>query len=231
MLIIKVVDDVIDTRSYFWRLFMKRSEVTRECAEIANKRFDILSLPISKLDSPEVVKLLQINRGAVLESVDAVQNERLNEYLFDKSSYYKRALLSSVVDLVKSVNEKLSVVVCDDLFAMYDEYITLAKAVKGFCLVTTPSTQSDLFSERVYYQYGLQVVVRDKSAPQGQDIAVDFSRINADGSLTVHFMGSDVLIYPDNKYFEPDKNVLELMKYGVPLKCACAVMRQHNYKS
>ena len=230
MLICKVVEDVVDTpRLLFKRLLRKSDGVSRDSTIIGDKRFDILSLPYVAFSSPEVLKLFALNRGRVLESVDSRQNERLKEYLFDKSPYYKRGLLSSLVKLIKSSGEQLSVVVYDNSFTLCGEYVSLAENVKSFVLVAPLNAHSDAFAKRVYYEYGLKIVIREDVRGLDFDLHVDFSGINIDGSLYVDFMGSRMVVYPDSIYFEPDAAVLELIEQGVPIKCACAAIHDNYY--
>ena len=230
LIIIKLNNEINDTRNYFLRLLLgKKDNVSRDYAVIGNKRFDIYSMTCCDLSLPEVQRILRIKKGKLLESLNTEQNELLTEYLVDKKPYYKRALLSSVIEFIKQVGEQLSVAVFDDYFFNCDEYNSLAKSVRAFTLVTSRIDLAEKFADEIYREYGLRVVIRQLSPISYFDLSLDFSGIKKDGSLNIIYRGESMLIYPDNKYFESDNDVLELMKHGVPIKCACAVLRDNNY--
>ncbi len=226
MLIIKLIDKKDDTRNYFMKLLLgKKNEVTRDHKVISNKHFDIISTTYDDLTSSDIQRLLRMNKGKVLESLNFDLNDLLCEYLFDKNSYIKRAILSSVKNFIKQSCGQISVIVYERCFLTCKEYYSLAESVKGFTLITEKTSITDSFVEEIYYELGLKVVVQQKNISSECDLIIDFSRIEKDGSLFVNFRGDNVLIYPDNSYFEPDDEVLALIECGVPIKCACAVMR------
>ncbi len=196
---------------------------------IRNKPFDIYSMTYNELTSTETHRLFRMNKGKILESLNTEQNDFLSEYLFDKKPYFKRALLSSVNKFIKQLGEQLSVVICDDFFLLCEEYEALAESVRGLALVTSETAKLNSFADKIYYEYGLRVVVKQQLALSGYDLSLDFSKIEKDGSLNIIYRGAYVHIYPDNLYFEPDDDVLRLMEQGVPIKCACAVLRDNNY--
>lgn len=230
MIIIKLNNEINDTRNYFLKLLLgKKDNILRDYAVIGNKRFDIYSMTCSDLSLPEVQRILRIKKGRLLEALNTEQNDFLSEYLFDKKPYYKRALLSSVNKYIKQSGEQLSVAVFDESFLWCDEYNSLAKSVRAFTLVTSETISAQNFAKKIYCEYGLSVVVRQQYPLSAYDLYIDFSNIEKDGSLNIIYKGESMLIYPDNKYFESDNEVLELMKHGVPIKCACAVLRDNNY--
>ena len=230
LLIIKLKDETNDTRNYFLRLLLgKKDDITRDFALIGSEPFDIYSMTYSDLISNEAQRLLQMNKGKILESLNSEQNDFLREYLFDEKPYLKRALLSSVNKFIKGLDEQISVAVCDDAFIECKEYFSLAGSVRGFTLLTAESEIVDSFLDKSYYEYGLKVVVRQQFLFSEYDLLLDFSGMEKDGGIKMICKGEYVPVYFDNSYFEPDDEVSALMNYGVPLKCACAVLRDKNY--
>lgn len=230
MLIIKLKKDLNDTRSYFLRLLLgKKDNILRDYAVVGNKPFDIYSMTNNDLTSTETQRLLHMNKGKILDSLNTEQNDFLKEYLFDKKPYFKRALLSSVNKFIKQTGEQLSVAIRDDSFFLCDEYVALAESVRTLTLATSETAKLNSFVEKVYYEYGLRAVVKQQLALSAYDLSLDFSKMEKYGSFNIIYRGDSLPIYPDNLYFEPDDDVLKLTEHGVPIKCACAVLRDNNY--
>ncbi len=230
MIIIKIKDDVCDTQSFFRRFLLnKNTGISRDYVVVGGIPFDIISLSREDLECDEMQRLLKINRGRVMESPDGEINEIIKEYLFDKKPYIKRSLLSSVNKFIEQTGERLSVVISDENFMPCEEYFVLANLIKNFTLVSAGVPSVGAFAEKIYYDYGLKVSLKRNAEYSNYDIAFDFSWLKKDGELQVFYRGESEVVRPDNKYFEPDNDVLTLMEYGVSVKCACAVLRDNNY--
>ncbi len=230
MIIFNIVDEIEDTKSYFRGLMRgKFNNISRDFVHICNMRLDVISLSYKSLESESIKRLLDINKGKILESTDARLNETVREYLYDKTPYVKKALLSSVNKFIAQTGEHLSVVVFDKEFVACEEYFALANSIKRLSLVLSEASSISSFADKVYYDYGLKVSLKQRVGYSDCDVAVDFSRLEGDGCLKIFYRGESIALYPDNKYFEPDKDVLDLMSYGVPIRCACAIIRGKNY--
>ena len=84
-----------------------------------------------------------------------------------------------------------------------------------------------LLAHQTYLHYFSPM--KNKISKMEENIVQDFSKMEKDGSFNIIYRGDSLPIYPDNLYFEPDDDVLRLTEHGVPIKCACAVLRDNNY--
>lgn len=200
-----------------------KSNITRENMVVNQKVFSVVTLRKADIDDPVVVKLLNFNKGKVLETYDKGINEKISSCLFDKTPYCKRALLSSLINTITSLPHKVSITVLDEGFVPCDEYNRLCSRVRSFALVTPSSASFQQFSDTAYYEYGLKISSVALSC--NSDITVDFSNIDEYGDILVDVSGEKRVIHPDSSYYVPDDSVLRLLHYGVPIKCACAVIK------
>lgn len=204
--------------------------ITRDYRSFGGVPFDIITLSQGDLDSEPVKHLLNVSRGKVLESTDAELNSILKDFLFDKTPYMKRALLSAVNGFIKETGDRLSVAVSDASFVMCEEYVILASLVRALSIVTE-SGDINGFADKCYYDYGLKIQARRCGLCNACDLILDFAMMKKDGSVEIMYKGERYPVYPDNKYFEPDNEILSLMAQGVPVRCACAVLKGGNYLS
>lgn len=231
MLIFRIVDETADTHNYFKKLFKaKKSCITRSSKTINNISFDIVSLSLSDFGNDAVKRLLEINRKKVMESVDVRLNGITDGYLYDKTPYVKKSLISSINKYIDQMGFRGSVLVVDNSFEATSEFEELCRKSKSLTIICSDYIDEEFFNN-IYQRYGLKINIRKESFPSQHDMVIDFSD-NLNGSqFYVRHWGDIVPINPDNAYFEPDERVLQLISLGVTVKCACAVLGEKNYLS
>ncbi len=227
MIVLKFRDDIKTNKKSFFSFLSRKNitenSITRENVVINQRVFSVITLCKEDIDNRLFQRLININKGKVLETYDKSINDKISSYLYDKKPYCKRALLSGLVNYIESLNNTVSITVLDNDFNICDEYYRLCNCVRSFVLVTPPSASFEQFSENVYLDYGLKV--SSAVLIYRSDVTVDFSNMDDNGNLWVEVLGDKKLIYPDTSYYLPDESVSELLKLGVPVKCACAVLK------
>lgn len=224
LLIFNIVDEIEDTQSYFKRLFKgKKKNITRDYEVINKIPFDIITLSYCDYDNDSIKYLLNINKGKVLESNDKKCSKKIEEYLFDKTPYIKKSLLSSVSRFIEKSGFMGSVLVIDNDFSDSTEFCELCKKSKALTIACDDFCDYDFIS-KIYYTYGLKVNVRKSVSVNQSDMIIDFSKICNNTQFYIDYLGDKIPVNPDNSYFEMNENVLKLIGWGVPIKCACAVL-------
>ncbi len=225
MIIFNINDGIEDTKGYFKRLFKGRSnEISRDYEIINSIPFDIITLTYDDIKCEKIEHLLTINNGKILESTDMKLNQLIGDYLFDKTPYIKRTLLSSVNDFIEQSGDRVSVLVIDNDFSESREYYDLCNNSKSFTIITD-GLVDECFLEEIYYNLGLKVNVKDNFISSQYDMVIDFSQLKNNNCFYIQYLGENIPIYPSSVFFEPDEYVFKLMNLGVPIKCACAVLR------
>ena len=107
MLILKFNDERESFKKPKKRFYkkVKNNEYKRYSLNINGKAAIVLELTEKDLQCEDVLTLLKIYKGRVLVSSAYADEEILKEYLFNPRDYYQRALLSSLVNQMKTVNK------------------------------------------------------------------------------------------------------------------------------
>lgn len=217
MLVLNIIrEETTKKRLFFCKNKIRKSPERYNC-HIGNKVYTIVDLYENQLDNVLVKRLLVINRNKVLKCNNYVINDRINEYLLDIKPYIKRALLSSVVNIIKEGCDIDSVCIRDSLFTDYDEYYALASLLRRMSVVCDNNAFIS-FQSKCYNNLGLYVDNRKTEEYRGY---LDLDNVFENKTFFI-IDGIDMLVYADEGYFEVDNNVGELLKFNVPKEYACA---------
>jgi hypothetical protein len=223
MLIINIIKENQKKRKIFNIKRTKEYEPVRNSIKINGKPFVVVNVEETQLESVYMKKLLLVYEGKVLVSDEYSENEALKNSLYLTTTYYRKALLSSVeafLDSVNPVERNVSIHTYD--FDECKEYYDIAKKCKALTLCGCNGYSARSFAEKCYYEYGLNVRFAEKCR-KDTDVFVDLCESRDFCVVSVNGVRRKLL--PDSKYFESDESVEQLVSYGISHKVSCAVLR------
>lgn len=219
MLIINIVSN--ENEKYKGRFFKKQirpDAFKRSCMRICGKICTLMEFNENMLGTLNLDRLFITFKGQILGAEWVLEKLVPCEYRFDNRPYFKRALLSSLINnLGKSANN-YSVCVIDDDFCCSDEYYNLANAVKSFTLISRENNETDKFTNHCFVEYGNYIKISDKYV--SGDIILDFNMLD-DSKIIITKEGKEQLLYPDPRYFSVKDDLLPLINMGIDAKILC----------
>lgn len=206
-------------------LFKRKKEfysATRENIKINDKMFSIVSLTPDALKSDEILKLIKMNKGRVLETQYNHINEYIGDYLYSYKFYYKKAILSNLYNSLDAIGKNTSFVIEDGDFCQYPEYYMLAKGVRRLSILGECNGSFSEFCQKCFYDFGL--AVNDREDNEGNSFRLNLNKIDEKGKAIFYYKLNSGIIYPDPQYFMWNEGVRKLTASGVSFECACSVL-------
>ena len=225
MLILKFNDERESFKKPKKRFYkkVKINEYKRYSLNINGKTVIVLELMEKDLQCEDVLTLLKIYKGRVLVSSAYADEEILKEYLFSPRDYYQRALLSSLVNQMKTVNKDWkNVYVKIDGFTPFKEFYELVRISKTVTIITNSNVFTHKFLKDCYYEYGAIVAVKKDAATEMEGVFLDLNEIDNNGKLMINVKGKEFLLYPDTRYFDNSGEYQKLSAYNIEHNIICA---------
>lgn len=228
MLVLDFVDEREDIkrlkkRFYRKKEFKRADDLKRYSVNVNGKTVIVLELTEKDLQSVDVLTLLKIYRGRVLVTSKYVNNECLREYIFSSKEYYQRALLSSLINQIKTVNKDwMNICIKIEDFLPFKELYKLVKITKKVTIITADSVLTDKFIKECYYEYGSIVSLKNEKTSQTSDVFLNLDEIDNNGRLMINVRGREYLLYSDTSYFESCLEYQKLSKYNIEHNIICS---------
>lgn len=202
---------------------VKNNEYKRYSLNINGKAAIVLELTEKDLQCEDVLTLLKIYKGRVLVSSAYADEEILKEYLFNPRDYYQRALLSSLVNQMKTVNKDWkNVSVKIDDFTPFKEFYELVRISKTVTIITNSNVFTYKFLKECYYEYGAIVTVKKDVSTEMSDVFLDLNEIDNNGKLMINVKGKEFLLYPDTRYFDNYVEYQKLLPFQIEHNIICS---------
>lgn len=222
MLIVDVVSNKKDNfKGRFFKKQIRIDPFKRSSLSICDKPCTVIEFEESMLPTLDIERLLNTFKGQIIVTRNVQEKIIPYEYRFDYKPYFKRALLSSLLNNLGKNISSISVCVNDDSFQFSNEYCKLANAVKTFTLVSENSCETDKFCNYCFVEYGNYITV-EKKIDTNCDVIIDFHKLDNDGRIIITKEGNEQLLYPDPKYFLVKEEFLGLINMGIDPKILCA---------
>ena len=198
------------------------NELKRYSLNINGRNVIVLELTEGDLHNEDVLKLLRIYKGRVLTSIEKQINSILKEYTFNPKEYYQRALLSSLINQMKSVNKGWRTVSLKlEEFYPHKELYELVKISKRVNIITIENALTDKFAKECYYEYGAIITFRECDSFK-YDVYLNLDEIDSNGRLMINAGGRDCLLYSDMKYFEDCTEYQKLNQFNIDHNIICS---------
>ena len=194
---------------------------------INDKPFYILEIEKNHLNSERIQKLLSAYKGRIVLN-ENLALEPFEEYLFDGTDYFFRAVLSSLVNKIEFEKNIKSICIKYDRILVCEEVFELVKNVRNFYYAVEDNKQIEYFKNECFNRYGTWVNIGNVDSFESIDVYIDLSQLTADGKCEIDFKGKRGLLYPDCSFFDINDNVRKLLKYGVNRRIACAICEVKN---
>ena len=228
LLILNFITDKENSVNVKKRFLKKKSslhckEINRYSINVNGKNVIVLELTEKDLMREEVITLLKIYKGRVLISQNFLYIEGLEEYLFNPVIFYQKALLSSLVNQIKTINKDWKrICVKVEEFAPFKEFYELVRISKTVTIITKNNVFTERFIRDCYNEYGAIVNVTKEISKQVADVYLDFNDIDNKGKLTLDIKGKAFLLYPDASYFDNCSEYQKLSQYNIEHNIICA---------
>lgn len=223
MLVINFKDKIIKEKKRFgkWRKENNNSYFFRENVTVNNKIFTFVTTDFS-VDDCNIQRLVKCFSGKVLSVGNDKFDDMYKAHLFDASSYYKRAYLSSLKRYVEcNITDSPCLCVEDYNFTFIQEYYALAEKCRKLILLCNESKESGLFKKHCYENLGLNVILNDYTFAGDCNLSVSFSDI-VKSNHSIYYNGEAKCIYADEAYFCGNEFCNTLISKGVSNALACA---------
>lgn len=228
MLILDFVEErVVEDRPQR-KIFRKRDkennkELKRYSVNVNGRNVTILEITKKDLKKDDVLTLLKIYKGRVLVPDKFSEKENLKEYLFSPKEYYRRALLSSLINQIKTVNKEWkSVTIKTEVFKPFKELYELVRISKSVIIQTEANSYTGKFINDCYYEYGAIVPIKKEITSTKNDVYLNLDEIDNKGKLMINARGKDFLLYPDIRYFEICSEYQKLSQYNIEHNLICS---------
>ncbi len=228
MLILKICDEEEKTKKVkgiFRKKIIYESQeiIKRYSVDINGKDVVVLELSEHKLNSEDALMLLKIYKGRVLVSEEKKDLSVLQQYLFSPKEYYKRAILSSLINQIKCMNnEWKNICIKTELFSYFKELLEVVRISKKVILLTKANSETDRFLNDCYYEYGSVVTVKEENDCIKYDVFLDLDEIDDKGRLMITVKDKNFLMYPDISYFESNVEYQKLLPFSINHNEICA---------
>lgn len=186
-----------------------------------NKVHTIVSVSENLLDSEDFIKLIKMFSGKILVCDDDRINNIIAPYRFDPLPYFKKAVFSSLFNLVSS-DKSISTVCIKDDFKSTSKLLDLVGICKNIILETEPTIELQRFCDECYMNYGAFVKVTSFYSNRGKGVYFNTNDIDSEGKGTIFLEGKESIIYPDPAFFSCNEQLKNLLKYKISVKTLCA---------
>lgn len=227
MLILKVTERTIDnTKSRHF--FRKRKnnvnseDFKRSSLKVMGTNVVVLETYSDKLECEDMERLIKAYEGRILlpENSNITLPE---EVLFNPKRYYMRAVLSSLINQIRTVHgDWRRICIKIDEFEPFKELYKVVEISKSLCLLTKRNSGVNKFVDACYNEYGAVVSVKENIEPSFWNVFLDLEKTDKRGRLIVEENGVPLVLYPDAAYFENKEEYRAVLNYGVEHKTVCA---------
>lgn len=205
------------------RKLSEKNFIERVNLKIGNDIHTLVHLPVSCCEKEEFKRLLKIYKGRIIVPDNIVLKEKIKDYLFDVKPYCKRAILSAFIKYMgNDFNVCKTVCIVDSGFQITQEYADVAKFARNLVILTENNINTQSFSDYCYLNLGTVINIKDNVNSLEWDIYLNLDDIFDDGRAIVKFRDKDAILHPDPDYFICNKEISEIISYGIPVKTACA---------
>ncbi len=228
LLILNFVNEREKTENTKKRLFknnrtIKKTELKRDSVSVNGKNVIVLELTEKDLMREDVITLLKIYNGRVLVPSKYQNVEKIEKYLFKPKEYYQRALLSSLINQIKTVNKDWkNICIKTEEFKPYKELYEIVRISKTVEIITTNNSFTEIFKNECYYEYGAIVSVKIDEAKHKFDVFLDLDKIDDKGKLMINVKDREFLLYPDVRYFENQSEYQKLLSFNIDHNIICS---------
>lgn len=225
MLIINIVSSDADKfKGHFFKRQIRPDAFKRTSMKICDKTCTFMEFNEQTLDTLNLDRLFNTFKGRILGAEAVVKRVIPEGYRFNYRPYFKRALLSSLVNNLGKNANNYSVCVIDDDFCCTDEYYKLANSVRSFSLISRENNETEKFSNHCFVEYGNYIKIMN-SYVGNDDIVVDFNKMDVDCKIMLLKEGKEQLLYPDPRYFMVKDELLPFINMGIDGKLLCAAFQ------
>ena len=229
MLVLNFFDEREDVEKNKKKFFQKRrknnnNKIKRYSINVNGKNVLVLELTEKDLVEEDVLALLKIYKGMVLVPEKYKNSERLKEYLYSPKEYYHRALISSLVNQIKSVNKDWkNICIRTESFMAHKELYELVRISKKVTIIGESNLQSEKFTKDCYYEYGAIVSVKKDNSGLKYDVFLNLDEVDNSGKLMINVNTKDFILYPDTRYFESCTEYQKLVAFCLDYNTICSV--------
>ncbi len=229
MLVLKFIDereDVEKNKKHFFNKGRKiqNNKINRYSININGKNVLVLELREKDLLREDVLTLLKVYKDRVLVSEKYKNFEMLKEYIYSPKEYYQRALISSLVNQMKTVNKDWkNICIKTERFLPFKELYELVRISKKVTIIAENNSYTEKFSKDCYYEYGAIISVKKDDSKLRNDAYLDLDKVDDSGKLMINVNTKDFILYPDARYFEICPEYEKLLSFDIEHNIICAV--------
>ncbi len=213
--------DHSNLKGRFFKKQIRPDPFVRENKVICGLKCNYLEFDEGELHTLNLERLMNTFKGQIIGSSSALEMIVSDEYRFNYKPYFKRALLSALINSIGNGISSFSVSVKDDAFVFNHEYLELANAVKSFSLVSEETIETKKLSDKCFIEFGNFIRVSDK-INFTDDIIIDFKNLEDDCKIMLLKQRREQLLYPDPRYFLINEELLPLVNLGINPRVLCA---------
>ncbi len=228
MLILDFVDEIGLVKESKKRLLKKRkneknSGIKRYNINVNARNVTILEITEKDLKKDDVLTLLKVYKGRVLVPEKYKENENLKDYLYSPKEYYQRAMLSSLINQIKTINKEWkNICIKIDEFSPYKELYEIVRISKTVSVITLDNQFTEKFKKECYYEYGTFISVKDDESKCKSDVFLDLDAVDNNGRLMIKVKEKEFLLYPDMRYFENQPYYQILLPFNIEHNIICS---------
>ena len=229
MLVLSFIDEseeVAKNKKHFFKKNRKNknNKINRYSINVNSKNVLVLELTEKDLHKEDVLALLKIYKGRVLVSEKYKNFEMLKEYLYSPKEYYQRALISSLVNQIKSVNKDwMNICIQTENFMPHKELYELVRISKKVTIIADNNSYTEKFCKDCYYEYGAIVSVKKEKSTLRYDVFLNLDEVDNSGKLMINVNTKNFILYPDTRYFESCMEYQKLIPFGLEHNDICSV--------
>ena len=205
----------------FFKKQIRPDPFTRETITICGKKCTYLEFNEEALKEFNLERLVNTFKGQIIGTNDALEKIVPSEFRFDYRQYFKRALLSSLINNIEGSISCFDILIKDDDFCFNDEYLKLANSVKSFSLISEETDETRKLSDKCFIEFGNFIKVIAKT-DLNADIIIDFRNLDEDCKILFLKQGREQILYPDPRYFTMKDELLPLVSMGIEARVLCA---------
>ncbi len=232
MIILKVVEENKNFKKSN-RLRRKKTrepvfDYSRAGIIINNKPHFIISVSKNTIEDYEFQKMLNKYKGSILVPESLEDEPMLNDLLFDKSNFLKKAIFENFRIMLSTGNYRdANVLIKDKDFVLECQIPTLLPYVKSVSVFLNESKNIRMWQENCFNEYGIKpnVYHSERADYLKFDIVADFEKIK-NNSLQITSFNEPQKIFPNFKYLEIPEKLKVLEDIGLSKAMICAAFKE-----
>ncbi len=229
MLIFNIVseNDKKKKRRLFFYQKDKNVKPERSSFVINNMVFNVVNISKEMLLNGELDKILPRFKGKILKTSDNDINIYLKDYLYNTDLYLKKSYLSQLKTVVKN-EVSPSLCIYDDFFNFTQEICDVSSICKNITIYSKWCGEIQRYIDYCFFNYGLTVYLNESFALDSHTIYINLNNIYQDKAIFINIKGEESQLLPDVCYFTSNDDIKKLTYYGVPIKSACALLKDKS---